>query len=262
MHFHSVLRRLGPFRLVLLATVVWMGVVPRAHAATSLIQVAAGASSGSTKTFSVSFSQSTGVGDTILVGFDFDPSATFSSISDSQGNTFTEVGTQLTTPGGAHMRVYYARSVMGGPETVTITLSANAGMEVYLAEYAGLDPTNPIDAQAGASGNAGAVSSGSVTTTVAGDVIYGYCLADWKCTVGSGFTARSTLDSNLLEDKTAANPGAYAATGTATNGWAMQMVALNPPQHPIPRHLRQLRISQPSPLTPRSVYLGSHQQIT
>src|SRR5208282_1862208 len=40
--------------------------------------------------------------------------------------------------------------------------------------------------------------------------------------------ARSTLNANLLEDKLAGNPGSYAATGTANNGWTMQMVALKP----------------------------------
>ena len=63
---------------------------------------------------------------------------------------------------------------------------------------------------------------------MAGDIIYGYCLADMGCTAGSGFTARSTMDGNLLEDKFAGNPGSYAATGTATSGWSMQMVALKP----------------------------------
>jgi hypothetical protein len=65
-------------------------------------------------------------------------------------------------------------------------------------------------------------------TTVAGDVIYGYCVGDWACTAGSGFATRSNLNDNLIEDELAGNPGAYAATGTATNGWTMQMVALKP----------------------------------
>jgi hypothetical protein len=65
-------------------------------------------------------------------------------------------------------------------------------------------------------------------TTAAGDILYGYCVADWACTVGSGFTARSTFHDNLIEDGTAGNPGTYAATGSATNGWTMQMVALKP----------------------------------
>jgi len=85
---------------------------------------------------------------------------------------------------------------------------------------------NPIDAQAGTSGNAGSVSSGTAATTVAGDIVYGYCLGDWNCTAGSGFTARSAFNGNLIEDMTVGNPGSYAATGSANHGWSMQMVAL------------------------------------
>jgi hypothetical protein len=135
----------------------------------------------------------------------------------------------LTSPGAERSVVYYAKSIKGGADTVTVTLSATSSwLELYLTEYTGLNQTNPIDAQAGASGSAGAVSSGNATTTVAGDIIYGYCVGDWACTPGTGFTTRSNFDSNLIEDGVAGNPGSYAATGTANNGWTIQMVALKP----------------------------------
>jgi chitodextrinase len=193
----------------------------------SFFQVAANSAPGSASTLSLSFLKNTVAGDLILVAFDFATSATPSSVTDSQGNVFTEVGAQLTSPSGVLSRVYYAKNIKGGADTVTVNLTANSGwIELYLTEYSGVDPTNPIDGQAGASGNAGAVSSGKVTTTVAGDEIYGYCVGDSACTAGSGFTARSTLNDNLIEDMTAGNPGTYAATGSATKGWTMQVVAL------------------------------------
>ena len=157
------------------------------------------------------------------------PAPPFRPSLDSQNNTFIEVGNQLTSPGDAFSRVYYAKNIKGGADTVIVNLAGSSPwIEMYLTEYSGIDQTNPIDAQASASGSAGAVSSGNATTTAAGDIIYAYCLADWACTAGSGFTARSTLDANLIEDRTAGNPGSYAATGTANNGWSMQMVALKP----------------------------------
>jgi hypothetical protein len=193
------------------------------------VQAVANDASGTASSLSLSFPQNTVAGDLIVVGFDFDTSATPSSVSDSQGNTFTQVGTQLTSPGGDRSRVYYAKNITGGADTVTVNFSADSSwIEIYLTEYSGVDQTNPIDAQAGASGNAGQVSSGNATTTVVGDVIYGYCVGDWACTVGSGFAARSTFNDNLIEDETAGNPGTYAATGSANNGWTMQMVALKP----------------------------------
>ena len=198
------------------------------------MQAAASTAPASAKTLSLPFSANTVAGDLILVGFGFDTSATSSSVTDSQGNTFTQVGTQLTTPGDARSVVYFAKNIKGGADTVTVSLSANSAyIELYLAEYSGIDQTNPIDAQAGFSGSAGTVSSGNATTAHAGDVIYGFCEADWACTAGSGFAARSTYVDNLTEDKTAGSPGSYAATGSADNGWTMQMVALKPALAPV-----------------------------
>ncbi len=195
----------------------------------SSVQVVAAAAPGSASTLSLSFAQNTVAGDLILVAFDYDTNATPSSVTDSQGNVFTPIGNQLTSPGGARSRVYYAKNIKGGADRVTVNLSANSGwLELYLSEYTGVDQTNPVDAQAGASGGAGAVTSGNGTTTVAGDVIYGYCVADWACTAGSGFITRSNLNANLIEDELAGNAGTYAATGSANNGWSMQMVALKP----------------------------------
>jgi len=222
-------KQMGKFVSRVLFMAVSLAFFHEAHAATTSVQTVANAASGSASSLSLSFPKSTIAGDLILVAFDFNNIATPSSITDSQGNLFTEVGSQLTSPGGARSRVYYAKNIKGGPDTVTINLSANSSwIELYLTEYSGVDQTNPIDAQAGASGNTGAVSSGNATTTVPGDMIYGYCVGDWTCKVGSGQVARSTLNNNLIEDMTAGNPGTYAATGSATNGWTMQLVALKP----------------------------------
>jgi chitodextrinase len=222
-------KHVGRFIVRVLFLVLSVAIFHEVHAAASAVQAVAKAAPGSASSFSLSFPASTAAGDLILVGFDFDTNSTPSSVTDSQGNVFIEVGSQLTSPGGSRGRVYFAKNIKGGPDTVTINLSANSGwIELYLTEYSGVDKTNPIDAQAGASGNAGPVSSGNAATTVAGDVIYGHCVGDWVCTAGSGFTARSVLNGNLIEDKTAGNPGAYAAISSANNGWSMQMVALRP----------------------------------
>ena len=196
-------------------------------AGAAYVQAAAKATPGAASSLSLSFPANTTAGDLILVAFDYSTNVTPSSVADSQGNVFVPVGNQLSSQGAESSRVYYAKNIKGGADAVTVTLSAKASwLELYLTEYSGIDPTNPIDAQAGASGKAGAVSSGNATTTVAGDVIYGYCAADWACTAGSGFATRSNLNDNLIEDMLAGSPGSYAATGSATNGWTMQMVAL------------------------------------
>jgi len=214
--------------LVLGVTFLYSPSVAQAAGA-AFVQAIGNAVGGSVSTYSVSFPGNTTAGDVILVGFDYTGGLTVTSVTDTQGNTFLPVGGQLTSPGGSSSSLYYAKNIRGGADTVTVTVSAaTGGIELYLAEYTGIDTVNPIDAQAGAVGFAGTVSSGNATTTVAGDIIFGYCLADWSCTVGTGFAARSTLNHNLIEDMVAGSAGSYAATGTANNGWTMHMAALKP----------------------------------
>ena len=204
--------------------------IAAATPAITLSQVTAKQAGANASSLAISFASATGAGHLIVIGFDYDTSTAFQSITDSQGNIFTQVGSELTSPGGARSRFYYARNIKGGADTITIRLTARSSfIEAYLAEYAGADPVNPIDAQAGAAGSSSAVSSGSAVTSAPGDKIVGYCVGDNACNVGAGFTARNTLNHNLLEDMTAATPGAYAATGNANSGWTMQMVAIKKP---------------------------------
>ena len=192
-------------------------------------QATAGAVHSTASSLAVTFPSSTVAGDVILVGFDYATTASASSVTDSQGNAFTQVGSPVTTPGGATSAIYYATNIKSGSDTVTVHLSASSAfIEVYQAEYHGVNTASPIDAHVGATGAAGTVSSGNATTTVAGDIIFGYCVGDSACTAGAGFASRSTLDGNLTEDMTAGNPGAYAATGVANSSWSMKMVALKP----------------------------------
>jgi hypothetical protein len=180
----------------------------------------------STSNYSLALPSST-AGNLILIGVTFN--STLSSISDSQGNSLTQVGNELTSPAGARSRIYFAKNIKGGPDTVTVNLSASSSyLLIYISEYSGVDKVTPIDAQAGASGSASAVSSGGGNTTASGDLIYGYCIGDIVCTAGSGFTTRSTYAGNLVEDMVVTAPGTYAATGSANSGWTMQMVALKP----------------------------------
>ncbi len=193
----------------------------------SSVQTIAAQASSSAASLSLSFVTNTAAGDLIMVAFDYDTNTVPSSVTDSQGNTFTQVGSQLTSPGGTRSVVYYAKNIKGGADKVTVNLSGtSAWIELYLSEYTGVNQTNPIDVQAGAAGSAGAVSSGSATTTAAGDIVYGSCVGDWVCAAGTGFTARSNFLGNLIEDEVVGAAGSYAATGSANNGWTMQMVAI------------------------------------
>ena len=221
--------------LIIFVCLFLFGALPEAAASTSpasCAQATATSVHGSASSLSAAFPNTT-AGDVILVAFDYNAQLTVTAVADSQGNVYSQIGSPITSPGGAISVIYYANKIKGGPDTVAVKLSANSPfIELYLTEYHGLNATNPIDNHRGATGNPVAVSSGPASTTVAGDIIFGYCLGDLACTAGAGFTARSTLDGNLIEDVVVGNPSAYAATASATSTWTMKMVALKPATGP------------------------------
>ncbi len=207
----------------------YVSTIPSAQGSAAFVQATAKAAAASSKSLSLSFPANTLTGDVILVAFDHDTTSPPSSVTDSQGNVFISVGSPLTSPDGRRSRVYYAKNIKGGPDTITVTLSANsAWFDISLTEYTGLNQSNPIDAQAGAAGHAGPVSSGSAKSSLTGDVLYAYCVGELTCTVGSGFAARSAVNYDVVADKLAGAPGIYAATGSANGGWSLQLVALKP----------------------------------
>ena len=176
------------------------------------------------------FSNNLTAGDTIMLPFDFVLGSTVSSIHDTQGNTFTQIGSQISTPGGDANQTWYAKNIVGGADTITITMTSSAAfLDSWPGEYTGLSTTAPLDVQVANFGSASPANSGNATTTRVNDLIYGFCIPDsGACTVpGSGFTVRDTSGSAMVEDEIGSTIGAYNATATITgSGWSMQMAAM------------------------------------
>jgi hypothetical protein len=98
------------------------------------------------------------------------------------------------------------------PEAVTVTLAGStSSLEVYVAEYGGADPVSPLDASVQSAGPSGNLSIGPIATTVDHDMLVAYCVGDTDCHPGSGFAARSTLNSNLLEESRGPRPSSVLA---------------------------------------------------
>jgi hypothetical protein len=111
-----------------------------------------------------------------------------------------------------------------------VTFDATAqNPDVRVAEYRGINPSNPVDVTAAASGNSSLSDSGSVTTTNAHDLLVGANLVLSGTTgAGPGFTSRVIThpDGDLLEDRDVTTTGSYNATAVMDPGkWIMQMVA-------------------------------------
>ena len=157
-----------------------------------------------------------------------DTTSSISSVTDSNGNTYTRaVGPTTTT--GLQQSIYYAKNIAGGSNTVTVKFNQSASYpNVNVTEYNGLNTSNPLDVSAAATGSGTTASSGSATTTSANELIVGAGNTSGHFTAaGSGFSNRLINPfGGISEDQIVNGAGAYAATATDNGGtWVMQMVA-------------------------------------
>ena len=192
------------------------------------VQVASGPSTiqSSNTSVAVAFSnpQTAGNLNVVAVGWG-DNTSSISSVTDSKGNTYARAVGPTSDP-DLQQSIYYAKNIGAGSNTVTVKFNqAAAYPDVRILEYSGLDPTNPLDVTAGASGNGTSASSGSATTTSANELIFGAGNSQHHYTAaGSGFASRiiNTYGS-IAEDKIVSSSGSNAATATNSAGfWVMQ----------------------------------------
>src|SRR5262249_13956033 len=156
-------------------------------------------------------------GDTIVVEVDFSSTATFTSISDNQGNTYVPIGTQQSASFGGSSRLYYATNIKGGTLTVSSALSGSPAFhDLHMREYSGVNSASPIDGFSVNVGTGTSFTSNSVTTTAANDLLYGIEIDSGVATAAAGWTVRSTYDSNVAADESAPVAGTYAFTGTSS----------------------------------------------
>jgi hypothetical protein len=155
------------------------------------------------------------------------------AVTDTNGNTYLPAGTATSWNGGrARAAVFYAANIASGPNTVTATFATpltDFGI-VYAHEYTNVATTSPLDGATSAAGTTANVTSGPLTTTSDGGLLF----------VAAGSTARVELTdptystrSNLRDNVTGDSIGQPAGTHTATgthNGtaWVINLVAFKP----------------------------------
>ncbi len=207
------------------------GLNPPSSSQISFVQANAATPQTSTSSVSVPFkvTQSQGNLNIVVVGWD-DTTTTVQSVMDSLGNQYALAAGPVQ--GVLTQAIYYAKNILGGTNSVTVTFSKSASFpDVRVLEYSGADITSPIDVVANASGNSATANSGSATTTVANELIFGAnTVFTGNQAAGPNFTLRilTSPDSDLAEDRTVLTTGTYSASATltASGPWVMQMVAL------------------------------------
>lgn len=218
-------------------------VTPSAAAIPAFVQQASTHAAG-VSTAAVTPSSPLGSGDRLVVevGAWSSGHATTSSVTDSAGDTFTEVR-HFTGPDQTEQSVWTAPITSGAgiKPAVTAKFSSAADVAITALEYSGLSTaagTAAVDQQAGASGTtttAASVSSGPTAATGAGNELAVGFYTDSgfgdTLTAGSGYTARTTISGTgdmelLAEDQvvgSGATPAASVGTGAKTV-WEMATV--------------------------------------
>jgi chitodextrinase len=178
---------------------------------------------------SVTFRSPNAAGNLIVAYAVWDNSGSV-SITDTRGNRYlSAIGPSKYSQDKANAQVFYAKNVAAGANTVTATFqrAISAYGTLYVLEYSGVDPTDPIDVTSVASGSSSSMSSGSAATTSANTLLLGAGECNMTVTrAGAGYVARTWDFGNVVEDRVVASPGSYSATATQNgSAWVMQMVA-------------------------------------
>ncbi len=186
----------------------------------------------STVTLAYSGAQAAGDTNIIAIGWN-DATSTISSVTDSAGNLY-QVAAPTARGTGLSQAIYYARNIKAaaaGGNTVTVRFATAVPFaDVRMAEYSGLDATNPFDVTASASGTSSVASSGNLTTTVASDLLFGAGMTTGVFNgSSSGFTTRiiTPIDADIANDRNVSSVGTYSAGATQTGSasWVMQLAA-------------------------------------
>ena len=197
--------------------------------AISFVQVSSGPSTiqSSNSSVAVPYGKAQTAGDLniVVVGWG-DSSSTISSVTDSQGNTYS-LAVGPTSISNLQQSIYYAKNIAGGNDTVAVTFNQTVAYpDIRILEYSGLDTISPLNVTAAAAGSGTSASSGSANTTAPNELIFGAgtCANEFSGP-GSGFTNRIiNIYGNIAEDKMVSSTGNYAATAiNSGGGWIMQM---------------------------------------
>ena len=151
------------------------------------------------------------------------------TLSDSKGNGYVSAAGRTTWGSNWSSQVFYAKAIAGGTNTVTTTFASaiSSFAVLYIHEYSGVDKIAPVDATATATGSSSAVSSGSLATSFASDLLFNATASSNTVTSGDGgYTTRSTAFGNRTQDRNVTSAGSYTAAAVQNGAsWVSHLLA-------------------------------------
>jgi len=174
----------------------------------------------------VTFDSNVAAGNLIAVLVGWASDSITAACSDGLSNSYTDVRNPTTVVvGTCRAAMFYAKNITGGACTITITFSGSAFATVVVHEISGADTSSPLDQSALAAPgyigtDADAVTTGNVTTTTAGQYVFGavYCVNGTAAATGTGFTdgtGTTGVESEYLIQVSAGNVAATFTNAVA-----------------------------------------------
>jgi hypothetical protein len=144
------------------------------------------------------------------------PAATITSLGDSLGDTFVQLGAPIAESNYTQA-VYYASNIHAGANTITVMFDKTTGVpDMRVVEYSGIALNNPLDVSTSSVGASSLeFGTSTVATTHPHDLLLGMNTIGTEVTMaGAGYATRCTLNGDTIEDQIVTATGAYAARAT------------------------------------------------
>jgi hypothetical protein len=197
-----------------------------------------------------------------------------SSVADTQSNTYSRAVGPTTGVGGMtgwRQELWYAKNVTGGSGlnvTATFTGSFATTKGITAHEYSGLDAVAPLDQSVGNTTTSANSTTSAITTTSSDELIFAAATVVNTGSAGTNFTQRSSVASNVSEDRVVTSAGSYTASITNnTQDVIIQMATFKasgsgtppPPPPPLPSPTpTPVPPPQPPPPPPPGTYPWSN----
>jgi len=160
------------------------------------------------------------------------------TVTDSRGNTYHQAvlyNMTVDTPNGETLGIFYAESIAGGANSVTVKESiSNNTLRFAILEYSGVAMASSLDATAMSQGVSSAASSGTPVNVLGGDLLLGLITSSNPAvfTAGTGYVIRDAVPGTsnaklITEDQIQAAPGtaSVSASLSVSDQWGAALAA-------------------------------------
>ena len=189
---------------------------------------------GTTTSSTLAFPSGNKAGNFIAVVIRAGSSGQVFTVSDSNKNLYKQAVSFNMTVDANTIGIFYAENILGGANTITVSDTISGTLRFAILEYSGVTTANSLDATVVAQGTSAAPSSGSLTTSLSGDLLLGEIItADAETfTATTSYKIEEFVPAEpnaklIAEDQILASVGSAAATATlgASDPWAAALAA-------------------------------------